>query len=629
MRYRSDIDGLRAVAVLPVVLFHVGFSGIAPGGYIGVDVFFVISGYLITRIIYNDIASGTYSIFDFYARRARRILPAAIPVYMATVIISAFLLFPNERSSAVQSTVASIMFVSNILFYTKTGYFNEAGKTNPMLHTWSLSVEEQFYIVLPIMIMMLTRAGRGVRNGGFVLVTVLSLAGACVFVTRNPNLVFYLLPFRMWELLFGSLLAIGAIPSLSRRSLAQGAAFVGLALIVGSILRLDEYSIFPAWNAIPACLGAGLILHAGSTDGDTVVARFLSLSPVRFVGLISYSLYLWHWPLIVFAPYVIGAITPINGVLLLLVSIGLATLSWRFVERPFRAHLPSDTSRLPTLGWSAATLGVIAAAALAMPPVVAMVWPITAPAQSMLAQGVAPQAEWREGHCFLSSHASPFEASTCLQLSSTKRNVLLLGDSHAAQYYPGLRARSDFNILQATASGCRPVLPLAGTERCTQMLDETVNTWLARQQPIDLIIVAAKWRRDDGPGLAVMIERLRRHARDVLVLGPIVEYVQPLPRIVAALRLTDVDRFDRFRDPDIAARDIEIGTATRRAGARYVSIYKVICPGHCRVITADHHVMQFDYGHLTVPGSIEVIDQILPQIIPGIAPKLVKTGKLS
>ena len=609
IRYRTDIDGLRALAVLPVVLFHLGFAAVAPGGYIGVDVFFVISGFLITRIIYNDMAKGTYSIADFYARRARRILPAAIPVYLATVIAAALLLFPEEREAVVHATLGSIAFVSNFYFYTNTGYFDEAAKLNPMLHTWSLSVEEQFYIVLPVMILVLNRVSLGLRHGAFVLITLGSLAGACLFLTRNPNAVFYLLPFRMWELLFGSLLAIAAIPGLRARWQAEVAAVTGFVLILGSVILLDEYSLFPGWNALPACLGAGLILHAGSADGTTVVARLLSLPPVRFIGLISYSLYLWHWPLIVFAPYMFGEITLTSALALLAVAIALATLSWRFVERPFRSHLPRSASRLPVLGWSAATLVAVAALTLAVLPVASRLNPVSPSEQAMLAQAAPPRAAWREGRCFLASGSRVFDKAACLQLSSSKPNVLLIGDSHAAQYYPGFAARGDLNVLQATASGCRPVLPLGGTRRCVETLDYVVNDWLATNPAIDTVVIAAKWRAGDGPGATAMVTHFRRHVRNVVVLGPITEYIRPLPRLLAATP-GQTDGLERFRDRAIPARDVEIGTAARLAGARYVSIDRTLCPDRCRTLTPDGRAMQFDYGHLTVPGSILVVRQI-------------------
>ena len=617
MKYRSDIDGLRALAVVPVVLFHVGGLGpIARGGFVGVDIFFVISGYLITKIIFENVSHGTYSVAGFYVRRARRILPAAIPVYLFCILMAALFLFPSERRSVVQAAVSSIGFASNIFFYGSAGYFDEASKTNPLLHTWSLSVEEQFYVFLPILIFLLRKASLPTMKIAIVGFAAASFIVACVGLAAHPDAVFYLLPYRAWELLAGSILALGVVPPLSRRISAEVAAGAGLLLIAGSVQYLTSESAFPGWNALPACLGATLIIHAGASHRETMTARLLSLWPLRFTGLISYSLYLWHWPLIVFYPELFASASLLAKGSIVAASFTLAFLSWRFVERPFRLPPGVQDSNARVLGTSGIALAATALLAIVMLPIAKLVRPTDPGAERLMAQTVAPVREQRLGTCFLTSTSKDFtayEKTRCLGGDPAKRDILLMGDSHAAQYYPGLAtAMPDTNILQATASGCRPLGNYAGTPRCTAMMNYITDTFLPTHK-VDTLILAARWRDGDGPRLEATLRRLRPFARQIVVLGPIVEYSQPLPRVLAlAWPQEDARKIASYRIPAIPGTDREISYATTKVGARFISVYRMLCPNDCTVLSPDGKPMQFDYGHLSLAGSRYVADRLRP-----------------
>ncbi len=620
MKYRSDIDGLRAVAVISVVVFHLGFRGVATGGFVGVDVFFVISGYLITRIIYEDMARGTYRISDFYVRRARRILPAAIPVYLATLVAAALLLFGSERTDVMTSTLSSLGFVSNFYLLGHSGYFERAASFNPMLHTWSLSVEEQFYLVLPLAIFLLRHRGPKVRAVAFVAATALSFLAACFFLRGHSSAVFYLLPFRAWELLLGSLLAIGAVPAIRSRAAARFGGLLGLALIAVSVVLLDSQSLFPGWNALPACLGAALVIHFGADGGVSLSGRLLSWRPLRLVGLISYSLYLWHWPMIVFYSYLFGELVPVTAVALVGATFVVAWLSWRFVERPFRRPLSPRASRPRILAVAAGALVLTSLVTLSMPRAAAAVSPLSAAQQSLLRQQSAPGPEWRADRCFLYAATATFDdydTATCLgdaAGSDGRRRVLLLGDSHAAQYYPGLvSALPGEEILQATASGCRPVLPLSGKSFCTAVLRYAIEDWLPRQPDrIDTIVVAARWDRQDPAGLAAMVDRLRPYARQVVVLGPIVQYILPLPRLLVAAEQGIGRPVEAYRVRDTRALDRSIAAVATSHGATFVSVYDTLCPDRCTTTTSSGAVMQFDYGHLSPAGSRAVMAMLAP-----------------
>ena len=338
LKYRTDIDGLRAVAVGGVVLFH-AFPTLLTGGFIGVDVFFVLSGFLITAIIRSDAEAGTFSIGGFYERRFRRILPALLAMVVVTSLAAIAILPPSELRNYGNSLGGVGLFVSNIVFWKDSGYFDTASADKPLLHTWSLAVEEQFYIVWPIVAAALVRMGRRRLLAGFVWVTVaLSLLAAIIAVRYAPSQAFYLLPYRAWELGMGALLATGAVPSLRTRWSREGSGWVGLALIVVPMLVYSEATPFPGLAALPPCLGALLILHAGQ-GAETRVGRMLSWRPMLFVGLVSYSFYLWHWPLLVLPRIALNRpLTPVEATLAVAVALGLAALSLRYVEKPFRGR---------------------------------------------------------------------------------------------------------------------------------------------------------------------------------------------------------------------------------------------------------------------------------------------------
>ncbi|HYH20775.1 MAG TPA: acyltransferase family protein [Azospirillum sp.] len=334
MRYRAEIDGLRAVAVVPVILFHAGLTPFA-GGFVGVDVFFVISGYLITAIIAADIQAGTFSVAGFYERRIRRLLPALAAMLAVSTALAALLFLPHDFREFSDSLIASVFSVSNIFFWRQAGYFNEQAILKPLLHTWSLSVEEQFYIVLPLVLLAVYKLRRGGWVPVLALLATLSFALSVVGVAKRPDAAFYLAPTRAWELLLGSLLAVGAVPAIRGRLLNEAAALLGLGLIGWSVFTFTETTPFPGANALFPCVGTALLIHASP---HTTVGRLLALRPMVFVGAISYSLYLWHWPLLVFASYYrFEGLSAPDTAAVLGATVVAATLSWRFVERPFRS----------------------------------------------------------------------------------------------------------------------------------------------------------------------------------------------------------------------------------------------------------------------------------------------------
>lgn len=434
LTYRHDIDGLRAVAVLPVVLFHVGLETVS-GGFVGVDVFFVISGYLITSIIVSELRDNRFSLITFYERRIRRIFPALLVMIGTVLVLGPLLFMPDDLRNAAKSAVAATLFSSNFLFFMEAGYFDAAAFTKPLLHTWSLAIEEQFYIVVPLLLMLLARGrGRfGLWIGGL---TVASLLLSVLTTAQLPTAAYYLLPWRAWELGIGALLALGVVPALTHRGIREAAALLGLGAILVTAVLLDKSTPFPGAIALVPVLGTALVLHAGAA-GPSLVSRVLSLGPFVWIGKLSYSLYLWHWPVIVFFVYwKMDMPSGIEIPALIGLSLLLAWLSWRFVERPFRQ--PAGGARR---GWVFAGAGVAMAVMIlgGTGTHLARGFPERLPAE---AQRILEFSQDREPR-FLACHREKNKANDwsepCLYGDSTApARMALWGDSTAAALVPAL-----------------------------------------------------------------------------------------------------------------------------------------------------------------------------------------------
>lgn len=335
--YRPDIDGLRALAVSAVVLFHAGLTPLS-GGFVGVDIFFVISGYLITLIILKDCQAERFSMIKFWERRVRRIIPALLAVILFCLSVGWFLFMPDDLKNLGQQVLAQAAFSSNILFYLDAGYFDAASDTKPLLHTWSLAVEEQFYLFFPLIFFLVWRFARKYLVPLLTLCFLASLGLSIYGADHHPSITFYMLPTRAWELLIGALIIFLPPVRLSSAFWRSALSFIALLALMAPFFFYTEKTTFPGLTALLPC-GATAFLIWLNQHNDTIVKKLLSLRPVVFVGLISYSWYLWHWPLIVFAKYYFykGA-SPIIITSVVITSFLIAIISWRFIEHPLRAR---------------------------------------------------------------------------------------------------------------------------------------------------------------------------------------------------------------------------------------------------------------------------------------------------
>jgi peptidoglycan/LPS O-acetylase OafA/YrhL len=443
--YRADIDGLRAVAVLSVFAFHYG--GPIQGGFTGVDVFFVISGFLITQVLAAEIASGTFSVLSFYDRRIRRILPALLTMLAAVLLAGRLMLSPGDYAALARSAAAAAFGVSNVFFHSHTGYFDQAADLMPLLHTWSLAVEEQFYLVWPLLLLAIAAAGSRIAVAGTLGVIVLAgCVGSIVYFQVDPKAAFYMALPRAWELALGALLVF--LPPLSRR-VGEICAVVGLVLIgIGFTVSPGE---FPGRFALYPCIGAALVIWPRAQS--TISGRVLGwLAPI---GLISYSLYLWHWPVWVYFRIYINNGQPdaAEAAALAVVSVVLATLSYRYVERPFRRP---RLSAQRTVSAGLACITAIFCASMYVDSADGLPQRLSPQGQAMRSLEVMWEWPCKEqridvipgGYCV-------FGASW----QTAKRKTVIWGDSHAQHFAPVFDAiNADPERSFLVLAGCPPVL---------------------------------------------------------------------------------------------------------------------------------------------------------------------------
>jgi peptidoglycan/LPS O-acetylase OafA/YrhL len=614
IRYRADIDGLRAVAVIPVVLFHAGIPAFS-GGFIGVDVFFVISGYVISLSLLSDVRDGKFSILSFYERRVRRIFPALFATLLVTYLYASLVFLPSHLKDLSESLVAATLFVSNIYFWKDSGYFAAEAVYRPLLHTWSLSVEEQFYIFMPIAIYVIARWFRSRWLPTLLPVLLMSLVLSVLATETAPTANFYLLPTRAWELLIGAMLALSPLPAIRRRAWRELLAAFGLVLILGPVFLYDEATPFPGLNALYPCLGTAIVIYSG-IHARTAVGDILSVKPLVGVGLISYSLYLVHWPLVVFVNY--QNLAPPTGwqvAGIVAASLLLAIFSWHFIEQPFRQRRPWITR--PRL----LTGGIVAMAAFATFGVVgvrAKGFPSRFPDFTQIE--IAGHKEWRPGRCFLLGDPDyrRWKRDACTLTMGGPHRMLLWGDSFAAQYVPGIIAnadRIDAMVLQYTGAGCPPILSYKSyaRPRCTDFNANALN--IIRQERIDTVVLAARWTDQQSRGLGELkstLEALAGLGVDVYVIGQSPEFSMDVQVIAYrnGSRLADsTDSWDIFFDPDINAQ-----LGEHSAGSRFIDPLAKICDGKS-CIYRDKGVFLFeDYGHYSVDGSARAVKAYFPLV---------------
>lgn len=535
MKYRSDIDGLRALAVVPIILYHAGFTA-AGGGYVGVDVFFVISGYLITTLIADELDRGEFSLWRFYERRARRILPALLLVILTCLPFSWFWLMAPDLKTFTSSVLAVVTFTSNFFFWSNTGYFQTMADLQPLLHTWSLAVEEQYYIFFPLLMMLIWR-----RQAVAILATLLiaSLIFAEQSLEVDPRGVFFLLPARAWELLIGALAACylrktGQPPF--GRAASEALAATGLALIAFAILTYDESTRFPGIGALPPTLGTVMVILFTRNGG--LVHRGLSLKPLIWIGLRSYGTYLWHQPVFALFQHRFGSLAFEDYVwLLVLLSFVLSEIGYRIVEHPFRRLLP-----VRMLSWSVAAATAVAIGSALLISVQVGTRPDSIPSYRWALENADKELlRYVEGRDVRMDcgQDGPLGFQSCeFGALAADRTLVLWGDSLAGALLSGMdetAKKAGLRGVAFVANGCPPVLGMTNihVENCFSDTHREILTRIEAIEGVTDVVITGNFSAaiaaqnvaiDGGPtSLGAVREKLseavaRLHAAGVRVI---------------------------------------------------------------------------------------------------------------
>lgn len=628
MIYRREIDGLRALAVIPVILFHAGVKSFS-GGFAGVDVFFVISGYLITSIILKEKEQGTFSLIRFYERRARRILPALFLVLAVSVPFAWFWLVPRDAKDFAQSLVGVSVYASNILFWRESGYFETAAELKPLLHTWSLAVEEQFYVVFPLLLAALWRFGKRATLLGLGVVAAISFGLALVGARGASIAAFFLLHARAWELLIGGFIAflLKDAPCVSHEDFKSNLlSAVGVALILVALFSFDKTTPWPSAYTLLPVLGAGLVILFASPQ--TLVGRLLGSRAFVGIGLISYSAYLWHQPMFAFARHrIIPEPSGYVYALLCVATLVLAYLTWRFVETPFRK--PNTISRKVVF------LSVAAASVLFISiGVVGHLkegYPDRGAALSQLAE-LDRRVRVNTG---LGEVCDRFFTGTEGCATGQAPEVVVWGDSYAMHLIQALSAsKSGLEFVQLTASTCGPVAgvapramkyPATWGEGCIQHNDRVLD-WVKQNTSVKYVVVSSQFMqyvgekqrlalrsgdvvraRDEGQRyFEETLSTLKGLGVEPVIIGPTPFSGNDVGRCLVKARLFGEDEarcnFSLQRSED---RQPEVLNMLRKLERKYKVIWleEAICPhGECKA-AVDGVMIYRDVGHLSHEGS--------------------------
>ncbi len=648
--YRPDIDGLRAIAVSAVVIHH-AFPALFPGGFIGVDIFFVISGYLISSIILDKLAVSRFSFADFYARRVKRIFPALFLVLVFTLVCGWFLLVPQQYMAVGKHALAGSFFVSNFAFWQEAGYFDATAVEKPLLHLWSLAIEEQFYMFWPLVLVVLHRLGQPKRLW-IVGLLLLSLAFNLWLVRQDLNAAFYHPLGRFWEMMMGALVAASrpapgsAEPASTAR--AQWFSSIGIALLLAVMVALHPERRFPGGWAFGGTLATALLIAAGPQGWFN--RYVLASPPMVWIGLISYPLYLWHWPLLAY-PHVDGGGAPpaLHQAGWVALAVLLSWLTYRLVETPIRFG--------PWRKWRFTTAALCAAVAVTGLTGFAIHHREGVPERFQVAAGTQAGQDgtpeqiqalihtlttkggrpaiiegWRDGDCMLDyklppSHYKPF----CVE--KKRPLVFLWGDSHAGSLYPGFKALQDsgkysFGLGERTGAICPPILGIEPRPLCKSLNDDTIR--VIRETKPDIVVLYAWWhegkvkgRYKDTSGLEPTVEELKKAGvKRIVLLGAVPYWREDLPKVLLKVwkekQRIPLRLGDEYLDPHVKAATAEMRQRAAAMGIEFISGMEYFCNREgclTRMEPGSSVPLSYDYGHLTLPAVKYYVEQIAPKIL--------------
>jgi peptidoglycan/LPS O-acetylase OafA/YrhL len=636
--YRPDIDGLRAVAVLSVIAYHLQPDRI-PGGFVGVDVFFVISGFLISSIIYDEVESNRFSLVRFYIRRIRRLYPALFLMLAASMWAGWLILLPSDFVTFAKQVIGGCTFVANFVLWRQSGYFSPDAALKPLLHLWSLGVEEQYYFIFPLICSLLYRKGSSWKLGAaYLLLSSISMF-LNVWLVHHDSAAAFFLPFsRIWELFMGAALALlskqnrkGSLSRFAKDYWRTLGGIIGLGTILFAAAILDSTRPFPGWAALLPTMGALLLIAVG--PNSWINRRVLSLKPIVFIGLISYPVYLWHWPILSFlriAQHTWGINLPVHFKVLLVLggTFALSYATYRFAEQPVRRQEDDASRRKGALLLLGSVLACGAVGALIIRENGFPNRYSRAIAALDHNYAVDGSNAWREGTCFLRPDqlAGSF-GKECIDGPDPLRHaklVLVWGDSHAADLFPGLRALQkqgvNMRLAQFTASLCAPIegLELRTRPACRE-INEAVLQQIRSIKP-DIVILSAFWNyselreapNDNMEKLVGTIHDLQSSGVNrVVLIGSAPMWTNDVPvLLISQVRKHPADSLPYRLQRNFVDRndDSSLQFVARRAGAVYIPLFDKLCDPVGCIATTGPSMQNFRASGITLrqwPGKPE------------------------
>lgn len=609
--YRPDLDGLRAIAVAGVILFHFGFEALS-GGFVGVDVFFVISGFLITRLVASELSAGTFTFRSFYARRIRRIFPALAVMIITTLVAGYFFMLPRDYVALGWQSLFSLVGFGNVYFYRTSGYFDQSAELLPLLHTWSLGVEEQFYLFWPLFLIAAYRQKRD-RSHTYIIIALagvilISFISAVLLEPIAEKFAFFMLPTRAWELAIGSIMFFA--PAIRTRFGSESVSVVGIGLILLSMIMLDASTPFPGPYALIPCVGAAFVIWP--KVHPCTVSRVLATRPLVAIGLISYSLYLWHWPFAVMSNYTSFEMEPtlFRSATLLALSFSFAIGSYFIIERPFRGHQLTDHGKIfggSILAAIAIVLSVGVIAERGAP------WRLNAESR-LLASGARDRSQHRQ-----LCHTKSVDNSCVLGAPTASPTYAIWADSHGVEVGEAIAnalAGRGASIRMLTSTSCPAALDFAPPERASCPAYSNTAIHLIEKAPeISTVILIAYYAHyfDVGAahfeaGFRKAVDRLVRAGKTVIIFEPVPYSTSSIPIAAARNALVSpgsvlfipLEKYAlRNRRPLTMIADI----ARRNSGIKVVATANILCEKQGCPLSRNGRSLYFDNHHLSVQGA--------------------------
>jgi peptidoglycan/LPS O-acetylase OafA/YrhL len=614
------------------------------GGYVGVDVFFVISGFLITTIIVKEIEADEFSIIKFYERRIRRIYPALYVMLLFATVTAFFLYHPQNLTQISKSIMATIGFVSNILFWTESGYFDAPTTLKPLLHTWSLAVEEQFYIVYPLLMGLIMRHARSWLRGILGALALLSFYFSLQVFQQDGSAAFYFMHLRAWELLIGGLLAVRAFPTNLGAPTRHTLSMTGLVMIFGSILIYTKETPFPGASALLPTIGSALVIYSGM-DGGSIIGKVLSWPPLVFIGKISYSLYLWHWPIIIFGKYYL--VEPPNFLqtfMMIAASFLFSSISWLVVEKPFRSKNFLPSPRIFIFGGSVMLTALVISGSIFL----GQGMPERFSKEELTTFADDSDVWGKQNKCAKTNNVTIVELNRCMlgDRASTP-SFIVWGDSHAQALAPAIdaAAKSENAIgYLANLGGCPPLLDVYRPEDpvCIDF-NHNVFRYIESHPEIETVILVGRWaisadgdryKTEEGPavtlvdvqssalpgsnallfenGLERTVQKLLELDRRVIIVSTVPEIGYDVPSAYFILLRTgrDINKTLAPSTSEYLQRNAVVNDVLKKLRSRYdleiIDPAEALCDQNICDVVKDRLPLYRDAHHLSTFGALYI-----------------------